>query len=97
MSGSEFSHLANRTRHGVLVTLSAGLRIVNRAETLGDIVTLLESRPVSVHRGLRNERVGLIIEARGGFGGRLALDSAAIEGHWEEEGQGKKDQNHKFQ
>src|SRR5205085_11331975 len=41
--------LADAARHGVLVALGAGLRVVDRAEALRDVVSLLECGSVCIH------------------------------------------------
>src|SRR5262249_13191803 len=65
--GPQLSDLADRAGDRVLVTLGAGLGVVDRPEPLGDPVALLESGAISVELGLCDETVGQIVETRRGF------------------------------
>src|SRR5438128_1536766 len=82
MSGAVLRNLARATRHHVLVTLSAALRVVDRTETIGDPLDLLEDEAVVVVRTQRLDRpflealvrrplhqisVGAIVEPGRGF------------------------------
>ena len=58
MAGAEFGYLADAAGDRILVTFGAGLGIVDRTQSFGDIVAFFESLAVAVVNGLRNETVG---------------------------------------
>ena len=67
MSGAQLGDLTDATGHGVLVTLPAGLRVVDRAEAVVDRFALLEGAPVEVELRLVDEPVGLIVYPEGAW------------------------------
>src|SRR5205807_10321345 len=58
VSGAQFGNLADAAGDRILVTLRAGLSVVDRAETLGHRVPFFEGTAVLVMYGLSNEAVG---------------------------------------
>jgi hypothetical protein len=57
MTGSKFRDLADAAADRVLVAFGAGLRIVERAETLYYIIALLERCSISVMHGLGDHAI----------------------------------------
>ena len=55
MSSSKFRDLADSSGDGVLVTFSARLGVVDRAETFDDIVPLLKRPSIVIVRSLANK------------------------------------------
>ena len=81
VAGPEFVDLADGTRHRVLVTLAARLRVVDGPQPVRNLVHRREDELVGLERAgrrrgggdgraLRDQPVGLVVEVRGRFGGR---------------------------
>jgi hypothetical protein len=66
---AQLGDLADATARRVLVALATGLGVVDGAQPLVDFLSLVEVRASDVELGLGDETVGLVVEARGGFGG----------------------------
>src|SRR5216684_3968214 len=64
---AKFADLAGAARGGILVTLAAGLRVVERAQAVGDGFRFLELGLIGGVGGVVRETVGLIVEAGGSF------------------------------
>src|SRR5262249_5994770 len=67
VTGPQLGDLADSAGDRVLVALGAGLRVVDRPKSLGDVVALLEDTAVSVECGLSGEPVGQVVETCWGF------------------------------
>src|SRR5882724_4264945 len=65
MAGSLLSHLACAAGDDVLVALPATLCVVGGAESILNILNLLEDFSVGIKRCLVNESVGDVIKTRG--------------------------------
>src|SRR5260370_617536 len=64
---AKFADLAGAARGGVLMALAAGLRVVERAQAVGDLFDFVELDLVGGVGGVVRETVGLIVEAGGSF------------------------------
>src|SRR5262249_22617133 len=67
--GSELSDLAGGAADGVLVAFPAGLGVVDRPQTVGDLLDAVEFPFGVIEIGLRSESVGQVVESGGRFGG----------------------------
>ena len=78
MSHSKFSDLARAARHGILVTLSAGLRVVERAQPLRHTLHFIELYLILLVCLVIHQAVAFAVEAGGCF---LRLRSLRSEHH----------------
>src|SRR5260370_14350213 len=67
MGDAKFRDLAGAAGRGILMALAAGLRVVERAEAVGDLFDFIKLRLIRGMRGVVHQAVGLVVEA----GGRL--------------------------
>src|SRR5205085_477594 len=58
MPRTQLGDLANGACDRVLVAFDAALRIVDRAQAFGDVITLLEGSEIGIELGLSGETVG---------------------------------------
>src|SRR2546428_4714372 len=72
--GAQLGDLADSAGDRVLVTLSAGLGVVDRPKPVGDLIALLESVTISVKLGLSGKPVGQVVEACRGFRDGLTVN-----------------------
>src|SRR6266852_175590 len=64
---AQFADLAGAAGSGILVALAAGLRVVKRAEAVGDLLDFIELDLIGGMGGVVHETVGLIVETGGRF------------------------------
>ncbi len=67
MAGAQFGDLAAAAGLGILVALAAGLRVVNRPQTVGDQLDVVELLQIGLERVGVDQAIGLAIEAGGGL------------------------------
>ena len=70
VADAQFGNLAGAARGGVLVALAAGLRVIQRSETVGEMLDLLERVLVRGVGRVVNEAITFVIEPRRSFGNR---------------------------
>lgn len=74
--GPQFRYLADAAADRVLMTLGAGLRVINRPEAIGYLILVFKGLPISIESGLVLKIIGHIIEAGRGIITGLAMDDA---------------------
>jgi hypothetical protein len=67
MSHSQFRDLATAARYGILVTLSTGLRVIQRSKPIRHTLHLVELHLVGLMRWIINHAVAFAVEARWRF------------------------------
>jgi hypothetical protein len=74
--GAQDVDLAACAYDRVLMAFSARLRVINRAESVGDFVAFGECFEIVLKRRLIGEAIGLIVKTRWGFDKSLARGGA---------------------
>jgi len=67
MTYAQFGDLAGRAGDGILVAFPAGLRVVDRAQAIVDILHFVKSGLIRLMGGIFDQAVGLVIETGGRF------------------------------
>ncbi len=67
MADAQFRNLAGATGCGILVALAAGLRVIERAEAVGDLLDFIKLHLIRRVRGVVHQPVALVVEAGGRF------------------------------
>ncbi len=67
MANTQFGYLAGAAGSGILMTFTAGLRVIERAEAVGDGFGFLKLHLVRLVSGVVHQPVGLVVEAGGRF------------------------------
>src|SRR5580658_4030219 len=70
MSDAQFVHLARAARGGILMALAAGLRVVERAEAIGEGLNFFERGLIGAVSGGVDHTIALVVKARGSLGKR---------------------------
>ena len=68
VADAQFGNLAGAAGGGILVALAAGLRVIERAESVGEMLDLFERVLVRGVGGVVDQTVALVVEPSGSFG-----------------------------
>src|SRR5262249_60019184 len=79
--GARVGHAVVPASDRILMTLGAGLGVVDRPKPVGNLLALLEGRFVSVEIRLSEEPIGLVVEACRSFCGSLTVNGV-IQVEW---------------
>ncbi len=67
MADAQFGYLAGAAGSGILVTFAAGLRVVQGAEAVGDLLDFIELGLVGGMRGVVGQAIGFVVKTGGSF------------------------------
>src|SRR5258708_5241087 len=68
VANAQFRNLGGAAGGGILMALAAGLRVVERAQAVGDLLDFIELDLIRRVRGVVHQAVALVVKAGGRFG-----------------------------